>query len=46
MVIDMTRDYGSNIPSKEHKDPKKQEPYEPIPIHYLDEDQNWDDAED
>ena len=30
---------------RNHKDPKKQEPYEPIPIHYLDEDQNWDDAE-
>tara|TARA_B100001245_G_scaffold121696_2_gene89488 strand:+ start:1139 stop:2551 length:1413 start_codon:yes stop_codon:yes gene_type:complete len=30
---------------RNHKDPEKQEPYEPIPIHYLSEDENWDDAE-
>ena len=30
---------------RNHKDPEKQEKYEPIPIHYLDDDQNWEDAE-
>jgi hypothetical protein len=30
---------------RNHVDPEKQEPYEPIPIHYLSEDENWDDAE-
>ena len=30
---------------RNHIDPEKQEPYEPIPIHYLSEDENWDDAE-
>ena len=30
---------------RNHADPEKQEPYEPIPIHYLSEDENWDDAE-
>ncbi len=30
---------------RNHADPEKQEKYEPIPIHYLNEDQNWDDAE-
>ena len=30
---------------RNHIDPEKQEKYEPIPIHYLNEDENWDDAE-
>ena len=30
---------------RNHADPEKQEKYEPIPIHYLNEDENWDDAE-
>ncbi len=30
---------------RDHIDPEKQEPYEPVPIHYLTEDQSWDDAE-
>ena len=30
---------------RNHKDPEKQEKYEPIPIHYLSDEENWDDAE-
>ena len=30
---------------RNNKDPDKQEKYEPIPIHYLNDDENWDDAE-